>query len=40
MAVVEAYRTPDLAANLAVYRSHYGLGACNESTGCLRVVNE
>ena len=40
MAVVEAYRTPDLAANLAVYRSHYGLGACKESTGCLRVVNE
>jgi subtilase family serine protease len=40
VAVVEAYRTPDLAANLAVYRSHYGLGACKESTGCLRVVNE
>jgi subtilase family serine protease len=39
VAVVEAYRTPDLAANLAVYRSHYRLGACKESTGCLRVVN-
>ncbi len=40
VAVVEAFRTPDLAANLAVYRSHYRLGACKESTGCLRVVNE
>jgi subtilase family serine protease len=40
VAVVEAYRTPDLAANLAVYRGHYGLGACKESTGCLRAVNE
>ena len=40
VAVVEAFRTPKLAANLAVYRSHYGLGACKESTGCLRVVNQ
>jgi hypothetical protein len=40
VAVVEAFQTPKLAANLAVYRSHYGLGACKESTGCLRVVNE
>src|SRR3984885_14519474 len=31
VAVVEAFRTPKLAANLAVYRSHYGLGACKES---------
>jgi subtilase family serine protease len=40
VALVEAFRTPALAANLAVYRSHYGLGACRESTGCLRVVNQ
>jgi subtilase family serine protease len=40
VAVVDAFQTPKLAANLAVYRSHYGLGACKESTGCLRVVNE
>jgi subtilase family serine protease len=40
VAVVEAFRTPKLAANLAIYRSHYGLGACKESTGCLRVVNQ
>lgn len=40
VALVEAFNTPALAANLAVYRSHYGLGACRESTGCLRVVNQ
>jgi hypothetical protein len=40
VALVEAFNTPALDANLAVYRSHYGLGPCRESTGCLRVVNQ
>jgi hypothetical protein len=40
VAVVDAYNTPALDANLAVYRSHYGLPACRQATGCLRVVNQ
>ena len=38
VAVVDAYNDPDAAANLAVYRAHYGLRACG--TRCFRVVNE
>ncbi|HEY3907699.1 MAG TPA: S8 family serine peptidase [Streptosporangiaceae bacterium] len=40
VAVVDAYRTPKLAASLAAYRSQYGLPACTASTGCLRIVNQ
>jgi hypothetical protein len=40
VAVVSAYRDPDAAANLAVYRSHYKLGACTVASGCLRIRNE
>jgi hypothetical protein len=38
VAVVDAYNDPDAAANLAVYRAHYGLPACG--SGCFRTVNE
>jgi hypothetical protein len=40
VAVVDAYRTPKLAASLAAYRSQYGLPACATATGCLRIVNQ
>jgi hypothetical protein len=40
VAVVDAYRTPGVAAYLNVYRRQYGLSACTTATGCLRVVNQ
>jgi len=40
VAVVDAYRTPDLANSLATYRAQYGLSACTTTTGCLRIVNQ
>jgi hypothetical protein len=40
VAVVDAYRDPYASANLARYRSHFGLPACTTSSGCLRIVNE
>jgi hypothetical protein len=40
VAVVDAYSTPGLAADLNVYRTEYRLGACTAASGCLRVVNQ
>jgi hypothetical protein len=40
VAVVEAYSTPDLEADLGVYRQEYGLPACTVAGGCLRIVNQ
>jgi subtilase family serine protease len=42
VAVIEAFNDPDITANLATYRSAWGLPACNTSTGagCLTVVNQ
>jgi subtilase family serine protease len=42
VAVIEAFNDPDIKANLATYRSAWGLPACNTSTGagCLTVVNQ
>jgi Subtilase family len=40
VAVVDAYRTPDLASDLAVYRKEYGLPGCGTASGCLRIVNQ
>lgn len=40
IAVVDAYNDWHAADDLAKYRSYYGLGACKESTKCLRVVNQ
>jgi hypothetical protein len=38
VAVIDAYNDPDAAADLATYRSDWGLPACG--TGCFSVVNE
>jgi hypothetical protein len=40
VALVDAFSTPGLAANLAVYRHQYGLPACTTASGCLRIVNQ
>jgi subtilase family serine protease len=40
VAVVDAYSDPNLASDLAVYRSNYGLSACTTSNGCLSIVNQ
>ncbi len=37
---MDAYNDWHAAGDLAKYRSYYGLGACKESTKCLRVVNQ
>jgi subtilase family serine protease len=34
VAIVDAYHDPDAAANLATYRSVFGLAPCAESSGC------
>ena len=38
--IVDAYSDPNLAGDLAAYRSHFGLSACTTSSGCLRIVSE
>jgi subtilase family serine protease len=40
VAIVDAYSDWHAAADLAKYRSYYGLGACTTSSKCLRVVNQ
>jgi subtilase family serine protease len=40
VALVDAYSTPHLAADLAVYRKQYGLPPCTTASGCLRIVNQ
>jgi hypothetical protein len=40
VAVVDAYRDPDAASDLASYRRHYHLAACTRASGCLRIVNQ
>jgi Ricin-type beta-trefoil lectin domain/Subtilase family/Putative Ig domain len=40
IAIVDAYRNPDAARNLASYRRHFGLRPCTVSSGCLRIVNQ
>jgi subtilase family serine protease len=42
VAVVDAFNDPNAVSDLAVYRSSWGLAACNTSTGagCLTVVNQ
>jgi subtilase family serine protease len=36
--IVDAYSDPNLAADLAAYRSYFGLPACTTASGCLRIV--
>ena len=40
VAIVDAYGYPKLEADLAVYRSQYGLPACTIANGCLKIVNQ
>lgn len=40
VAIVDAFSTPHLASDLAVYRKQYGLPPCTTGSGCLRIVNE
>lgn len=40
VAIVDAYGYPNAAADLAVYRSTYGLPACTVANGCLKIVNQ
>jgi subtilase family serine protease len=40
VAIVDANNDPTAAADLAVYRSTYGLPACSTGSGCLRIVNQ
>lgn len=40
VAIVDAYNDPDAAANLATYRSYFGIPACTTSSGCLKIVNQ
>lgn len=40
VAVVAAYDAPTAEADLAVYRSHFGLPACTTANGCFRKVDQ
>jgi len=40
VAVVDAYDNPTAEADLAAYRSQYGLPACTTANGCFRKVNQ
>jgi subtilase family serine protease len=40
VAIVDAYKDPTAAADLAVYRSKYGLSACTVAGGCLKIVSQ
>jgi Subtilase family len=40
VAIVDAYRDPDAAANLARYRRSFGLRPCTTASRCLRIVNQ
>jgi hypothetical protein len=40
VAIVDAYDDPNAEADLAVYRSYYGLPACTTANGCFRKLNQ
>ncbi|MDX6638141.1 MAG: hypothetical protein QOJ01_1652, partial [Solirubrobacterales bacterium] len=40
IAIVDAYDDPNAEADLAVYRSYYGLPACTTANGCFRKTNQ
>ncbi|MEO8973309.1 MAG: S8 family serine peptidase [Ktedonobacteraceae bacterium] len=40
VAIADAYNDPNLASNLATYRSQWGLPTCTQSSGCLKIVNQ
>ena len=40
VAIVDAYNDPNAAADMATYRSQYGLPACTAASGCFKQVNQ
>ncbi len=40
VAIVDAFNNPNLARDLATYRSHFGLPPCGTASGCLKIVNQ
>jgi subtilase family serine protease len=40
VAIVDAYGYPRAAADLATYRTQWGLPACTVASGCLKIVNQ
>jgi subtilase family serine protease len=40
VAIVDAYNDPNAEADLAVYRSQFGLPACTTANGCFRKVSQ
>ncbi|WP_339130266.1 S53 family peptidase [Streptomyces sp. f51] len=40
IAIVDAYNDPNAAADLATYRSYYGLSACTVANGCFKQVSQ
>ena len=40
VAIVDAYHDPKAEADLAAYRSHFGLPACTKANGCFKQVNQ
>jgi len=40
VAIVDAYGYPNLARDLATYRTYYGLGACTTANTCLKIVDQ
>src|SRR5581483_6193055 len=40
VAIVDAFDDPNAEADLAVYRSTFGLPACTSSNGCFQKVNQ
>ncbi|MFB7506206.1 S53 family peptidase [Streptomyces broussonetiae] len=40
IAIVDAYDDPNAAADLAKYRSYYGLSSCTTSNGCFKKVSQ
>ena len=40
IAIVDAYDDPNAAADLAVYRTYYGLSACTVANGCFKKVSQ
>jgi len=40
VAIVDAYGYPNLASDLATYRSYYGLPACTTANGCLKIMDQ
>jgi uncharacterized protein (TIGR03382 family) len=40
IAITDAFGYPNLEADLAVYRTQYGLPPCTTANGCLKIVNQ